>query len=57
MVLVSCLGCGDEDGRTEFWNLVLLDQLRGQRISFPGSALRIDAQELINSTHDTYLKN
>ena len=40
------------DGRTELWNLVLLNQLRGQGVSLPTPVLRIDVRELINNSRD-----
>lgn len=44
-------------GRTKLGNLVLFDQLRGQRISFPTPALRNNGQQSINEAHEMYLKN
>ena len=43
--------------RTELRNLVLFDQLRGQRISLPTPALRNDDQRSIDEAHEMYLKN
>jgi len=44
-------------GRTKLRNLVLFDQLRGQRISLPTPALRDNDQQSMNEAHEMYLKN
>jgi hypothetical protein len=44
-------------GQTKLGNLVLFNQLRGQRISFSTRALRNKDQQPINEAHEMYLKN
>jgi len=47
----------DASGRTELRNLVFFDQLRGQRISLPTSALRNNDKQSTIVTYEMYLKN